>query len=332
MSEPRLTNGQSWRFDAPVVACAYDINGIGAFALGDGTLRVFAEGHPPKAIDVHRGAILALSAHPEGGFLTGGDDGRLVHTTVGETPLEIYAHKGRWIENVAVSRESGLIACTSGKTAIIFQGDNATEFTHATTATGIAFDPSKGRRLAVSHYSGASLWWAKSATHEPKVLTWKGSHLSVSWSPDSRFLISSMQENALHGWRVEDAADMRMSGYPAKVKSLAWDRRGRALLTSGSSRVVGWTFTGRNGPMGREPVEIGPDRDGIVQVVAAHPELDLIAAGTSDGAVWFEWIGEPGANFAMLNGAKITTLNFSPDGAHLAIGSEDGFAALVQAA
>ena len=89
MSEPRLTNGQSWRFDAPVVACVYDINGIGAFALGDGTLRVFAADQPPKTIDVHRGAILALSAHPEGGFLTGGDDGRLVHTTLGEPPREI---------------------------------------------------------------------------------------------------------------------------------------------------------------------------------------------------------------------------------------------------
>jgi hypothetical protein len=45
--------------------------------------------------------------------------------------------------------------------------------------------------------------------------------------------------------------------------------------------------------------------------------------------VWFEWIGDPGANFVMLNGGKVSSLAFSADGAHLAIGTEDGFAAIV---
>jgi WD40 repeat protein len=332
MTQPRLTNGHSWNFEAPVIACIFDSNGIGAFACGDGTLRVFIDERPPHVMQAHRGAILSLTVHPKGGFLTGGDDGRLVHSIPGDEPREIFAHKGRWIENVAASEETGLIACTVGKDAIIFDSqEQQTKYSHATTATGIAFDP-KGRRIAVSHYNGASLWWTKSTAQEQKTLSWKGSHLGVMWSPDGKFLITTMQENALHGWRVEDGADMRMSGYPSKIKSLAWERRGKVLFTSGASRVVGWPFTGRNGPMGREPIEIGPDRDGLVQVVAAHPELDMVAAGTSDGAVWFEWIGEEGANFMLLDAPKISAMAFSPEGSHLAIGTDDGYAALVEAA
>jgi WD40 repeat protein len=331
MPEPKISAGKSWNFGAPVVAIAFDSNGIGAFGVGDGTLRVFeGDAGDMQTVEAHKGALLALTAHPESGFVSGGDDGRLVHTNEGAT-TELHAIKNRWIENVAASGETGLIACTAGKTAIIIAGDEKTTLTHASTAAGVAFDP-KGRRLAVAHYNGASLWWAKAADQQPKTLEWKGSHIAVTWSHDGRFLVTSMQESALHGWRIEDAADMRMSGYPAKIKSWAWDRRGRSLFTAGASRVIGWSFSGRNGPMGREPLELGPDRESIIHAVAAHPERDIVAAGTADGAAWFEEIGDPGANFVMLNGPKVTALAFSPDGNHLALGTEDGFAAVVPVA
>ena len=41
--------------------------------------------------------------------------------------------------------------------------------------------------------------------------------------PDGRFLVTSMQEPMLHGWRLADGKDMRMSGYSAKVRSLCLD-------------------------------------------------------------------------------------------------------------
>ena len=328
MSEPRLRDGNSWRFDAPVVACAFDSDGTAAFALGDGTLRIIAPGaSAPRTVEAHTGAALALALHPEGAFISGGDDGRLVRTLAAGETTELARVKGRWIENVTASAETGLIAYTAGKSAVIFDGVESTTFQHASTASGVAFDP-KGRRLAVAHYDGASLWWAKAADQQPKTLKWKGSHLGVTWSPDGRFLVTTMQENALHGWRLEDAADMRMSGYPAKVKTFVWDRRGKMLFTSGSSRVIGWPFSGRGGPMGREPLELGPERDALIQVVATHPKADIVAAGTSDGVVWLETIGDPGAEFVLLDGGKISTLTFAPDGSHLALGTDDGYAAL----
>ncbi len=58
-----------------------------------------------------------------------------------------------------------------------------------------------------------------------------------------------MQENALHGWRISDAKDMRMGGYPAKVRSLAFLEGGRMLATAGAQRA--W-WSGRSpAPTGR---------------------------------------------------------------------------------
>jgi WD40 repeat protein len=332
MAEPTIAAGRSWAFDAPVVACAYEQNGIGAFACGDGSLRIFVDEQEPQAINVHAGAVLALGVHPDVGFLSGGDDGRLVHTIPGGESRVLFEQKGKWIEALAVSQATGLVAFTVGKDAIVLDGDQVIgRFTHPSTATGVAFDP-KGRRIAVSHYNGASLWWTKSANQTPTVLNWKGSHLGVTWSPDGKFLVTTMQESALHGWRIDDAADMRMTGYPSKVKSMAWEHRGKVLMTAGAPQVIGWPFTGRNGPMGREPLQIGPESEAIIQAVATHPEFDLVAAGTAEGSVWMQWIGEEDAGTVARDLPAISCMAFAPDGSSLAVGTEQGFAAVLDAA
>jgi len=327
-AQPELRDGRSWSFDAYVVACAFDEQGVAAFALGDGTLRVVDAAGTLSEIKVHDGASLALVPVPKDGFLSGGDDGCLVHVAADRTLIALAKAKGKWIDQIAVAADTGIIAYGAGKDATILDGATRTTFSHASSVGGLSFDP-KGRRLAVAHYDGVSLWWAKASAQEAKRLKWKGSHLGTTWSPDGRFLVTTMQENALHGWRLDDAADMRMTGYPSKVKSWAWDRRGKYLFTSGAPRVIAWPFTGRAGPMDKEPRELGPERDALVTAVAAHPRSDAIAAGMSDGTVWVERLDDPGTEYIALKGAPVSALAFSPDGTRLAIAAENGFAAVV---
>ena len=52
---------------------------------------------------------------------------------------------------------------------------------------------------------------------EIQKLIWK--HGAVTFSPDGKYVVTAMQENALHGWRIRDKADLAMTGYPAKVTS-----------------------------------------------------------------------------------------------------------------
>ncbi len=122
---------------------------------------------------------------------------------------------------------------------------------------GLAFAP-KGFRLAIAHYNGATLWFPNAAGAKPETLEWKGSHLGVAFSPDGKFLVTAMQEPTLHGWRLVDAKHMRMSGYSARVRSLAWTADGEFLATSGSEQLILWPFDGKDGPMGRQPRLLAP--------------------------------------------------------------------------
>ena len=316
--------------EAYVVGAAFLEGGVLAAALGDGRI-AFIGGESTDAshfVSVHHGPCLSLSIDLDGKrVLTGGDDGRLVSTDAdGETTL-IADITGRWVEPIAVSMASGLRAAAFGKTVRLFarDGSEVGTFDHPNTVGGLAFDP-KGRRLATAHYGGASLWWAKAGSQKPKSLAWAGSHLSLTWSPDGKYIVTATQENDLHGWRVSDGADMRMSGYPAKVRSMSWLSKGRHLATSGAEPVVCWPFHGKGGPMGKAPLDIGGGLEGLVTVVAAHPKHDVVAAGYQDGTTILVQIDRPHSVLVKRPGeGAVSALAWSADGQHLALGTESGY-------
>ncbi|MCC7267906.1 MAG: WD40 repeat domain-containing protein [Caulobacteraceae bacterium] len=309
-------------FDAYVTAALFDPAGKTLFALGDGTVR----GEGGEVAQAHDGAILCAAAHPQGGVLTGADDGRLAWTREGATQ-ELAALPGKWIEAVAASAESGLIAFAAGREAHVRDSRDATfarTFAHEKSVADLAFDP-KGRRLACATYGGVQLWYARVADQKPQGLKWAGSHVVVAWSPDGRFILSAMQENQLHGWRLSDAKDMRMGGYPSKVKSLAFLSKGALLATSGANGAVLWPFVGANGPMGKEAAEIGFDQAATVARVAATPDAGVLAAGLDDGRVWACEVKSGRLHpVKSEKGAAITALALTPKGDRLAWGDEDG--------
>jgi len=310
-------------FDAFVTAALFDRSGRAAFALGDGTIR-FEDG---EAVEAHDGAALAACLHPSGeGILSGGDDGRLVWAKP-EGATELAKVPGAWLDSVAASAESKLIAFAAGRELHVRDAADPSFsrlFRHERTVAGVAFDP-KGRRIAAATYGGACLWFARIAEQRPTVLKWAGSHVTVVWSPDGRFLISGMQENALHGWRVADEKNMRMGGYPAKVKGLAFVAKGNALLTSGANGLVVWPFSGSSGPMGKQAAEVGPEEKALVTCVAGAPALGWAAWGLDDGRVRAcDLAGQRMVEVKAEPGAAISVIAMTADGRRVAWGDEDG--------
>jgi WD40 repeat protein len=274
----------TWDFEAYVTAALFDAGGEAVFALGDGEVRWEGGARQPA----HAGAILAAIRHPTGpGVISGGDDGRVVWSRREAT--EVLAEvKGRWIDCLAAAPGAGLLAFGVGREARVLDlADRSFSraFVHERSVADLAFD-ARGRRLAAATYGGAALWYARIADQQPVMLRWAGSHIALAFSPDGRFLISSMQENALYGWRLSDAKDMRMGGYPAKVRSLVFLAGGRMLATSGANGVVVWPFAGQDGPMGKQAMEVGFDESTLIARVAAETAGEVLAAGLADGRVW----------------------------------------------
>jgi len=319
----------SFDFDAYVTAATFDGQGGAAFALGDGTVRFEDE----TSVQAHDGAILCAALHPSGdGVITGGDDGRLVWSRKAG-PEELAQVKGRWIESLAASPATGLIAFGSGRDLHVRDiADPAFSrtFTHEKSVSDVAFD-AKGRRVAVATYNGAALWYARIAEQKPQILKWAGSHIAVAWSPDAKFLITAMQENQLHGWRLSDAKDLRMGGYPAKVKSLAFLDKGLMMVTSGANGAVVWPFVGAGGPMGKEAAEIAFDENALVVRVAGTPGRDVVAAGLDDGRLWAAELRSGRIEKLRADkGPPITALAISDDGSRLAWGDEEGGAGVLE--
>jgi WD40 repeat protein len=319
----------TFNFEAYVTAAFFDRAGRACFALGDGSVR-FEGG---ETVEAHDGAALSACLPPAGeGILTGGDDGRVVLSTPAGAQ-EIASMPGRWIDAVAASQESKLVAFAAGRELHVRDTADpafARIFTHEKSVADIAFDP-KGRRLAVATYGGVWLWYARIADQKPAILKWAGSHVTARWSPDGKFLISAMQENQLHGWRVADEKNMRMGGYPSKVRSLAFMSKGALLATSGANGAVCWPFAGATGPMGKQAAEIGWDESALTTRIATAPDKTWLAAGLDDGRVWAADVtGEKLVQIKAENGAAISALALSPDARRVAWGDEDGNAGVAE--
>ena len=316
-------------YDAYVTAALFDRHGKAAFALGDGTVR-FEGGETAAA---HKGVALSACLHPSGeGVLTGGDDGAVVWSRGAEV-TEIARIPGRWIESVAASPESKLIAFAAGKELHVRDSADAgfsRVFVHEKSVADVAFDP-KGRRIATATYNGAWLWYARIAEQKPTVLRWAGSHVALAFSPDGKFLMSSMQENQLHGWRVADEKNLKMGGYPAKVKSLTFLYKGQMLATSGANGAVIWPFTGSAGPLGKQAAEVGFDESSMVNRVAATPVGNRLAAGLDDGRVWVCDLSNQAIDMLKAEkGPPISALAMTADGKRVAWGDEEGGAGVFE--
>jgi len=223
-----------------------------------------------------------------------------------------------------------VLACAVGKQVHVFDGAGLRLKTlaHPSSVSGLAFD-AKGKRIGASHYGGASLWFVASKSDNPRLLEWKGSHTGIALHPAGEAVVTAMQENALHGWRLPGGDDMRMSGYPSKCESLGFTKNGRWLASAGADAIVLWPFFG-GGPTGKPPAELAQIDGVFVTRVACHPQLDMVAAGYKDGSVLLADIPTKRAlPIKAASGSPISALAWSPEGARLAFGDEAGRAAVV---
>ncbi|GKX34967.1 MAG: hypothetical protein MnENMB40S_25850 [Rhizobiaceae bacterium MnEN-MB40S] len=306
--------------DAHCLAAAF-LGDVPFFALVDGTVHWLDHGH--RHAELCDGAVSASADSFSGRLLIGGEDGKVGSIDSRGETREIAALPNKWINCVAAGRR-GSVAYGAGRSShVAVEGGKTHEFAEQRTVEGLAFAP-KGMRLAVARYNGVSLHWI--GTQAPAVnLQWTGAHTGVVFSPDGAYVVSTMQENALHGWRLKDNKDMRMSGYPAKVKSLSWSAKGKWLATSGAPAAIVWPFTGKDGPMGKAPLELGTRGDQMVTCVACHPSDEVVAIGYSDGMVLAVRFGDQKEAVMRRGGnAPISSMAWNSRGVQLAFGSEAG--------
>jgi WD40 repeat protein len=319
----------------PTVA-PLDLEGhvLGAHFLGDtpffaesaGRVHRLDMGH--KITEAHDGMLASVTDPLTNSIITSGEDGKVFRIGADGTATLVAERPRKWISAVAAG-PSGAVAYATGKTAVVVTTDGKSrEFTEQRSVEGIAFAP-KGLRLAAARYNGVTLHWA-GTNGAPVDLEWKGAHTLATFSPDGRFLVTAMQENALHGWKLdskpgEETRHMRMSGYPAKIKSLSWSPKGKWLASSGAPAAIVWPFSAKDGPMGKAPLELGTRANILATAVQFHATDEVLAIGFIDGMILGVRLADQKEALLRRPGkGAITSMAWSKSGKLLAFASEAG--------
>jgi len=263
-----------------------------AAASASGELHVF-EGSTGKLLyrhEAHPGGVLSLSWHPKARILaTGGQDGsaRLWHSDHGHLEAEIPAEDEKrrpWALHVSFSPSGKRLAVAAGRKVRLYTESGApvaATAEHASTVSGMAWN-ARSTRIATICYGGVHLWSAEDARAE-RHLAWKGSLISIVWSPNEKVIACGSQDASVHFWRLPGGRDSEMSGYPFKPKALTFNADSTLLATSGEATVTIWKFAGR-GPEGTRPILLEAHQGAVTALAFSHHGATL-ASGAEDAGV-----------------------------------------------
>ncbi len=320
-----------WQLDAGDYVSAAEISieqELCVIGTGDGSVIAVEEGTGQQRfrIRAHQGSVLGISMSPQGThFATCGQDSSArLWTMQGQPVRELPGGKAGWVEQVAWAPFGDRIATAAGRVVRLWnsEGDPLLE-TEAlgSTVTALAFR-ADGSAVAAACYGGVHVWpFVPNA--KPRHLAWKGSLISLAWSPDGKVIACGSQDGSVHFWRLANGRDSEMSGYPVKPKALAWDRESRLLATGGGPTVTVWDFRG-NGPEGTRPIEL-EGHQGVCTRLAFDAKQGVLASGAQDTSVllWKPRRSTRPIRYAFMQ-AALTCLTWHPGNGRLMGGDASG--------
>jgi WD40 repeat protein len=199
---------------------------------------------------------------------------------------------------------------------------------HSNTIAAIVWK--RGAEELVSACYGQLQFWLPDKAESTRIFSWKGSMLSLAWSPDGRYLCHGNQDATVHFWILKTGKELQMWGYPTKVRELAWDHRSRYVATGGGSSITVWDCSGK-GPANTKPAVLDFHRAPVTHFAYQH-RGGFLASGCDQGriALWKpSKRKEPDATTDLP--AAITGVSWSPNDELLAAIAEDGSVAVYHA-
>jgi len=297
---------------------------------GDGTIKVWdsATGEEIQTLRGHEGAVQSLAVSPDGKrIISGGLEDATIKIWDTETGEELRTIRGHQsgLSSVTCSADGALLASASF-------ADHSVKIWNITTGANVmilptgkddiecvAFSPD-GKYLASARGEGEVKIWDLSTGLE--TMTIGDAHAPVTFSPDSRWLVSGGDWNGL--FRVWDVTTGSLGtafrGYHGPVSSVVFSPDGTQIAgDSGTNTIRIWDAeTG-------DELKTLRGHAWVVGAVAFGPNNDRLVSGSWDGTVKV-WNLNVDCDEMRLQhqGGTIRSVTFSPDGKHVASGNSKG--------
>ena len=345
---------RSWSLDAPIRAIVMDRPGkTAAFVLADGRIALapLEEAESPMTRlriegDSGRAAIRPRKQPPARptltpqlcedapflapsaglGFIAAKPTGEILRVTprgqtipLGKTdaPLTAIAADGRG--RLALAHDGGVE---------VLQEDGLAKIASLPTSGAVralAFAPD-GSRLAIQLEDQLTLWSPEGEVKETPL----GGAGPLVFSPSGDWLAGTEGEPGFWLMRMDDGASARLGPFRIRPAALTFTRQDQEIFAAGAFRAAGWALNDEIlEDASQSALRSGRAAPVLVEQVAAHPKLHLVACGAADGAITLTKPGQADElTLRRGEGEAISALAWSPCGLHLAIGAANGFAAL----
>lgn len=285
----------------------------------------------------HDGPALTFAWDRRSSLLaSGGQDGTVriwdVATGAERAVLPVGA-QGNWVEHLSWDSRTDRLAASAGKAVQVWsQGEGGcflpqTEIpSHKTTVSALAWMP-QGDGLVSACYGGAWLW--RIGEEQPlRTFPYAGAVLSIAVTPDGQYLASGNLDASVHLFKIADDRNWHMSGYPVKVRAVAFDRTGLNLWTVSGPSLIAWNMKRFEGNSGR----LFKGHLGWIQDLACHPTLPTVATVGEDGllCLWAAETTKPRLLQEVNKTGGLSCVAWSPDGTWLVTGTMEGTLSLFQ--
>lgn len=244
-------------------------------------------------------------------------------------PPTVLSHPRTWIDRLTWNPTRNELAFSLGRYAQVWDAGAAA------VATTLQFENSsvldlvwhpQGSHLMASGNQGVKIWHRDDWDADPEVREIAAASVAIALSPDGQYLASGNLDRTLLVWPFDSDLPWRMSGFPGKVRQLAWSEPtvGQAPLlasASGPGIVVWRKKSNASDGWDAQVLDLHEQR---VNEIAFQPGSTLLASTAEDG--WVCLWNKAQQVAQILEGAPqgFSTLAWSPDGKWLAAGGQQG--------